>query len=577
MSDVRNQKSEFFVICFLSSVHGVFMTDSLLASMQYGSYVSLVKFVVFLLFFFVWLPIVAWVYRDAKAVRTKENFWSGIIFATGTAATGLWLLIPTFAIGTSLYLIAVGATFIAYVMHRNARVAEFQRVLTIGHIKSLFSSGQKETAAVSKGMVFITANGNQVAPPPRKTPESYGYKFASQIFDDALARRVSDIAFVPAPAEYNVAYRIDGLAFKQPARSREEMEYFIRFVKHLADLDVNEHRKPQKGRFTITKDSAESQWEVSTAGSTTGERVQVRQIEEYTLMKLESIGLHSKQAEQVSKIADAKGGIFLISGPRKTGVTTTLYACLRSHDPFMANIHTLERQPAAELMNITQNVYSLSDTGITTFARKLQSVLRTGPDIVGVGDCRDADTARLACNDAKRAKLFYVCFQAASVVQALAAWIKWVGDKNLVAETLLGISNQRLLRKICQKCKQAYQPNKALLKKFNIPADRVKRFYRPAETQYDKRGRPILCENCQSMGYVGRTGVFEIIIMNDDLRNAIRKAGSFQEIATQFRRAGMLYMQEQAMRKVVQGTTSINEVIREFSTKKRQKQPEKKS
>jgi len=543
---------------------------------QYGSYISVAKFIVFLVCFFVWLPIVAWVFRDARMVRTREVLWSGIVFATGAAATLVWLLTPVFAVGFALYLIAVGATCMAYTMHRNARVAEFERVLTVNHFRSIFSNERKKVAVTSRRLAFITANKNEIEPPPRKTAEFYGYKFANEIFDDAILWRASDISFMPSQQEYTVLYQIDGLAFKQPARGRQQMEYFIRFIKQLADVDPDEKRKPQRGFFTIKKNSASINWEVNTAGSTTGERIRIRRVEEHNLIKLKDIGLSPEQVEQLSKIRDSKGGVFLVSGPEKTGITTTLYALLKNHDPFMFSINTLERQPIAELMNITQNTYSLSDTGTTTFARRLQTILRTDPDIVGVDNCQDSETARLACSGAGKGKLLYVTLQAANVVQALSRWMKWVGDKNLVADTLLGISNQRLLRNICEKCKEAYQPNRELLKKFNIPADKVKLFYRPAETQYTRRGKPIVCQNCHGIGYVGRTAVFETIVMNKELRDAIRKSDSLADIATQFRRAKMLYMQEQAIRKVIHGTTSINEVIREFSAGKKKQKPKQK-
>jgi type II secretory ATPase GspE/PulE/Tfp pilus assembly ATPase PilB-like protein len=555
------------------------MLGLLLALFTYGSYVSSIKFLVFLFLFILWLPLVAWTYRDAKAVGTREVFWAGVLFATGAVAILVWLLIPSFAVGIVFYLIAVGAMGLAYVMHRNARVADFERVLTGSHLKGLFSNEQKRLAAVSKGIVFITANGNEVGLPAPKTPEFYGYKVATQILDDAIWRRASDVSFLPAPAEYGVLYRIDGLVFKQPSRAREEVEYFIRFTKHLADLEVEERRKPQKGRFTVARDSARTNWELNTAGSTTGERVQIKQLEKYKLMTLGDIGLSAEQLEPFGKIRDTKAGVFLVSGPAKAGKTSTLYALLKNHDPYMFNLHTLERQPAAELMNITQNVYSLSDTGTTTFARRLQSVLRTDPDIVGVDDCQDAQTAQLVCQSAKTGKLIYVILEATSVMHALGRWLKWLADKERVAATLLGISNQRLVREICEQCKQGYQPNRELLKKFNIPADRASLFYRPAEVQYTKRGRPVVCDNCQGTGYVGRTGVFETMLLNDELRTAIIESGSLQEIATQFRRAGMVYLQEQAIRKVAHGITSINEVVRELSTAagKAAKQPEQKT
>ena len=169
----------------------------------------------------------------------------------------------------------------------------------------------------------------------------------------------------------------------------------------------------------------------------------------------------------------------------------------------------------------------------------------------------------------------YVTFDADDVIRAIGKWLKLVGNRDLAVDPLLGVINQRLLRKLCEECKQAYEPNKELLKKFNIPAEKAKVLYRAGKVQYDKRGRPLTCQNCQGTGYVGRMGVFEIVIMNNELRNVIKQSKSLAEINTQFRRAKMIYLQEQALRKVVAGTTSINEMVRVLSSSKGQK--EKKS
>ena len=256
-----------------------------------------------------------------------------------------------------------------------------------------------------------------------------------------------------------------------------------------------------------------------------------------------------------------------MSGPPKSGVTTTLYTLLGNHDPFMNNINTLEKNPAAELTNITQFTFNLSDTGTTTFARRLQSILRRGPDIIGIADGEDPQTAKLATAAAKEDKIVYIELEANSVNQAIEKWLKLVGDKNLVADTLTAILNQRLVRTLCNECRQAYQPNPALFKKFNIPANEVRTFYRPGEIEYTKHGKPIICEKCQGSGFYGRTGLFETIRINDELREVIRNAKTTQEIATAFRKAGMLYMQEQSIKKVAHSITSINEVIRNFSEK----------
>jgi type II secretory ATPase GspE/PulE/Tfp pilus assembly ATPase PilB-like protein len=543
------------------------MPDLLLAAIGYGGYISIIKFFIFLVMFFGWLPLLTWVYQDAKVIETKEVFWAGIILGAGAAGTIIWLVTPIFFAGMLIYLIVVGTTSLAYVKHRNSRVMDFDKVLTVDHIKNLLVSKEKKLAEL-KNFIFITANRNEIPIPEPRTPDFFGYKTAYEILSDALWRRASSIAFSPTPQDYRVAYYVDGAVLKQPSTGREQMKYFIHFVKQLADLDTKEKRKPQKGTFKVAHGESYTEWEVTTAGSTAGEQVRLRQITHEDLPRLNEIGLMPEQYEQLRRFNEIKQGVFIISGPSKSGITTTLYAFLRNHDAFINHINTLERQASYNLPNITQNAFNLSDTGTTTFAKKLQALVRMGPDVVGVGDCEDAETAQVACKAAADGKLMYVTLKADSVIQAFAKWLKFVGDKNLAVGTLLGISNQRMLRKLCGECKQAYTPDKELFKKFNINAEKTKVLYRAGKVLYDKRGKASTCDKCQGTGHFGRMGVFEIITLNNELRKALIQTRSLPEIGTQFRRAKMLYLQEQALRRVISGTVAINEMIRALSKPK---------
>ena len=246
------------------------------------------------------------------------------------------------------------------------------------------------------------------------------------------------------------------------------MDYLLRFVKNLANLDMEEKRKPQKGKFTIFKQGKRIDWELMTAGSNAGEQMRAKLVTQQNITKLSDLGLTADQLEQLGTLHGTKKGVFIVSGPKNSGVTTTFYTLLRSHDAFLNGITTLERQPSGKLPNITQNIYVLGDSGITTYGRKLQSMVRMDPDIVGVADCEDVETAQIACGAAEN-KLVYVVIEEENALKALAKWIKLVGDKNKAIEHLLGMCNQRLLRKLCEQCKQAYEPNSDLLHKFNIP------------------------------------------------------------------------------------------------------------
>jgi type II secretory ATPase GspE/PulE/Tfp pilus assembly ATPase PilB-like protein len=548
-----------------------FMTDVLAASVAFGGYISIVKLIGFLIFFFAWLPLVGWVHEDAKHIETSGVTWTGVVLGAGAVGAIIWLFVPIYLVGLLFYLLAVGGSALAYVRHRNSRVLDFDRVLTVDHVKNLLVSKEKKLAAL-KGFTFITANKNEVPVPEPRTPEFLGYKTAYDILNDAMWRRASSVAFAPTAQDYQVSYFVDGTSLKQPSVALEQMAYFIHFVKSLADLDTKEKRKPQKGRFKVRRNKEDTPWEVATAGSTAGEQIRLKQVTQEGMARLTEIGLMPEQREQLDSFRGAGQGVFIVSGPPKSGVTTTLYALLRNHDAFLNSISSLERQPAGQLPNITQNVFALSDTGTTTFARKLQAIVRMGPDIVGVAECEDAETARVICAAAKDGKLIYVTIQADSVMQALGKWLKFVGDKTVVADTLLGISNQRLLRILCDECKQAYAPDKELFRKFNIAAEKTKVLYRTGKVQYDKHGKPSTCEHCQGTGYYGRSGVFELVTMNDELRKVIKRSKSLPEIGTQFRRAKMLYLQEQALRKVITGSVAINEMIRVLSPQKAKKE-----
>jgi type II secretory ATPase GspE/PulE/Tfp pilus assembly ATPase PilB-like protein len=540
------------------------MPDLLLSSAEYTGYISIIKFIVFLILFFLWLPIVGWVYNDAKAVGTKEVLWTAVLLATGALAVIILLFIPVFLIGAVIFTIAVATASLIYVKHRNSRVMDYARVLTAEHIKSLFAGKEKELDEL-KGFLFVTANNNEVPLPEAQTPDFFGYKSAYEILTDATWRRASDIIFSPASQNYSVTYYVDGTALKQPPIARGQLENSINLLKNLADLDTKEKRKPQKGIFKIRRGKKDTEWELTTAGSTKGEQIRLQKVIQQSVSRIEDIGLMPEQLEQLNTLRGLKQGLFIVSGLPKTGVTTTFYALLRNHDAFINSINTLERRPTAELPNITQHAFTLSDSGTSSYAIKLQEIIRMGPDIVGVADCQNTETAQSVCLAVKEGKIMYTTLTADSVVKTIGRWLKLVGDRNLAAQTLLGICNQRLIRKLCEECKQAYAPNKELLRKFNIPADKVKALYRTGKVIIGKRGKEMTCDQCQGTGYVGRTGIFEIISINDLLRKTIIQSKSLSEIGAQFRATKMFYLQEQALRKVINGTTSINEMIRVLS------------
>ncbi len=540
------------------------MPGLLLGAIQYGGYISIPKFVVFVVLFFLWLPLVGWIYADALAVRTSEIKWTTAALVAGMLGLILWTLIPVYAAGLIIFLILAGGVSLAYAFHRNTLVLEFDRVLTINHIKRLLGGKEKSLGDLHE-FTFITANKNEVPLPEPNTPEFYGFKAAYDIIGDAVRYRAETILFSPTQENYKVAYSVDGVTLKRPEIERQQMDHFVHFIKQAADLKTSEKRKPQHGKFKVRWGGDTIDFELNTAGSTAGEQIKLKQNLQKDIPKIDELNLSQSQLDMLSRLTETDQGVFLVTGTPKSGVTTTFYSLIRNHDAFLNSINTLEKKPEAELPNVTQDVYSLSDTGTTTYAKKLAHLIRMGPDIVGVADCEDPQSAKLACQGAKDGKIIYVQLKAESVVKALGKWFKIAGDQKMAIESLLGISNQRLLRKLCDECKEAYEPNQKLLRKFNLPADKAKVLYRPGKVQYTRGGKPINCEHCQGTGFYGRIGIFELIVLDDELRTSVKSAKSMSEVGAKFRSAKMTSLQEQALRNVLAGKTSINEMVRVFS------------
>jgi len=544
------------------------MPDILLVAVQFGGYISIAKFVAFPVLLFAWLWVVGWINDDAKSIGTKDDLWTGIILAAGAVGALLWLMIPIFFVGLLLYIIMVAAALLSYVMHRNSIVPEFEKILTPDHIAGLFSSNRPKKGEGFEDLVFITTNDNEISVPEPRTKEFFGFKIAYDIFKDILYRRAGNVVLQPGANAYTLSYIVDGATLKQPDMAKDKVDTLAGFLKQLASLDVSEKRKPQKGTFRITQEQGTSQWEIATAGSTAGEQIRLKQVTQDTAMRLSELNLLPEQYEQMNSIAGMKKGLFLISGPRLSGVTTTFYALLRNHDAFINSISSLELNPTVELPNVTQEVFSLGNSGTSTYGKKLLSIVRMSPDVLGAVDIKDAETAKVVCHAAKEGATVYATIEADSIITAIGKMLKLIGDRKRLAETIIGASNQRLVRMLCPECKQAYEPNKELVRKFNIPPQKAKVLYRAGKLVYDKRGKGYPCKTCHEIGYFGRTCVFETIVMDNELRRALFEAKSLQELSMQFRKARMKYLQEQMLERVLDGTTSVDEMIRVLSPSK---------
>lgn len=533
---------------------------TLAAVPEAGNYFSVFKLVVMLILLPPWLYVATWINKDTLRVHAPRSTWSGLVLAAGGAAILLWLLLPWYPVGLAVYVAGVGSVSGVYVIHRNKRVVPAARVLTAEHLRSVFGRQKSKHVEVVQRLKLYDNLGRPIfAPAEEEHGERVAYNLTQNFLHNVVLHRASDVDLTPTSTRAAVRFVVDGVLQQRPAADVAEAESVIEFVKGIAGMDVEEKRRPQHGKISLEVGAVTVDVAVTTAGTTHGQRMQLRIVQEAARTNLGELGMPEELHRRVEEINSAEQGLIIASGARQNGVTSTLYSLLRRHDAFMLQLATLEAKPTIDLENVTQNSYrdQVDLTG------RLASILRRDPDVVMVDRCETSQTAKLICEAATR-KGMLLGVAADSSFKALAKWIQVAGDQREEAMAVLrAVLCQVLLRKLCPTCKEGYRPARDLVAKLNLPAEKIDKFYRtPTKPLTDEKGNPITCPTCRGTGYFGRTGAFELMEITDEIRDLVRQSGSLSRIKAACRKNKMLYLQEQAVRKVIEGATSIDEVIR---------------
>ncbi len=513
--------------------------------------------------FLLWVLIAQWIDKDTVAVNTFRTVWNVASISCATIALALLLLLPNFWAAIAAFVVIHLAFSVIYVVHRNGLVVEDDKVCTAAHFRRLmtegFRGGQKKEKREVIERVRITGADREVVKIPQEEEEREQFGLSQDVLFDALWRRASLVEVIPAGQASKVRVSIDGVTNEREPLTRPEGDAILLFFKKIAGLSLEERRKPQKGQFlAVLGDAHRYDVVVRTNGSTAGERLSLRVIGDEKDHKVDDIGLTEKQLEIVREAMNAERGMILLSAPPGEGLSTSIYSFARSHDAFLQNIQMIEYERELAINNITQHVHKPTEN--KTFVADLQRVIRTDPDVVVLPEIREREAAPMAAKAATGKQIMYVAVKSLDLFDALKRWAAMVGDAKLLAQSLLLVTHQRLVRALCSSCKTPYKPDSAMLQKINMPADKV--LYRPPEPQYDKHGNPILCQNCHGTGYVGRTGVFNMLVVDDDLRKVIARGASVADIKRAAMKKGALGLQQQALQKVFDGTTSIEEVVR---------------
>jgi general secretion pathway protein E len=367
----------------------------------------------------------------------------------------------------------------------------------------------------------------------------------------AIKDRASDVHIEPQEDRLRIRYRIDGILHDMFSFPPSVHNPLVSRVKILSEMDISEQRRPQDGQFSIKLGSNEVDIRAATMETPYGERVTLRILDKsLALFTLPELGFLLDVLKKYRAMLKSPIGMLLVSGPTGSGKTTTLYASINELDRNERNIMTIEDPIEYSFMDINQTQVNIK-AGIT-FASGLRAIMRHDPDVILVGEIRDTDTVTTAIQAALTGHLVLSSIHANDAVGVLFRLMDLDVEPASISSTLIGIVGQRMVRRICPNCRAAYKPSEEEQQAIN------KELGEAATTSYHGMG----CNLCANTGYRGRIGIFEFLVMSEDIRKMLRSHANAGEIKAQAIAEGMVTMKQDGMLKVKEGITSISEVMR---------------
>lgn len=376
-------------------------------------------------------------------------------------------------------------------------------------------------------------------------------KYVTQMISAALKERASDIHVEPFEKRVRIRYRIDGVCVEKENPPKKLQGPIISRIKIMSNMDMAEKRRPQDGRIKIHLHGRDIDLRVSALPARHGESVVMRILDkEKSLVDLEILGFHETDYQRFDRIIKRPNGIFLVTGPTGSGKTTTLYAALKKLNRADVKIITAENPVEYNLAGINQAEVR-HEIGLT-FQRILRAMMRQAPNIILVGEIRDRETADIATQAALTGHLVFSTLHTNDAPSAITRLIDMGVKPFLVASAVMAILAQRLIRMLCPECKEPYDPSDAELRGVGLTRQRLE-----GSTLY----RPVGCAACSGVGYRGRRGVYELMELSPDLREMAFTQKPTMELRAKARAEGMTTLQEDGVRKVLSGQTTIEEIL----------------
>ena len=377
-------------------------------------------------------------------------------------------------------------------------------------------------------------------------------KLVNLMLSQAVKERASDIHVEPSQNRVKIRYRVDGILYDKLSPPRHVQSTLVSRIKIMAKMNIAEKRLPQDGRIEIKIGDKNIDIRVSTIPTAFGERVVMRLLDKTNvLITVSDLGMPEDRLKEFDKLIRTAYGIILVTGPTGSGKTTTLYAALSTINTTDINIITIEDPVEYQIEGIGQ--IQVNPKIDLTFAKGLRSIVRQDPDVILVGEIRDMETAEIAIQSALTGHLVFSTLHTNDSASAVTRLIDMGIEPFLITSSVVGILAQRLVRVICNNCKEEYTPNEESLQNIGL---------NPAIVEDNKICRGRGCPSCLNTGYAGRTGIFELMIFDDDLKHLILKSSDANTIKYSAVEQGMATLQQDGGQKVLDGITTIEEVFR---------------
>jgi len=385
-----------------------------------------------------------------------------------------------------------------------------------------------------------------------KTQVSSVKTMVDVFLEKAIEKNASDIHIEPGQEFVRFRFRIDGILHDVSRQPLEHHESIISRIKILANLDISEKRLPQDGAFPLIQEEKYLDVRVSTFPTNYGECAVLRILDHTKLqLDLEDLGLLPEQNKTIERLFALPNGLFLVTGPTGVGKTTTLFSIINRLNSAEKSIVTLEDPIEYRLPDLRQTQID-PKIGLT-FALGLRSLFRQNPDIILVGEIRDTETAEIAIQAGISGHLVLSTFHTNDTFTTIVRLLEMEIERFLIASALKGVITQRLVRKICSHCREQYNPPQIILSDLGLQSDSME--YRHGHG----------CENCGGTGFLGRTGIFEILEIKPDLSELILSKAPYDEIKKKIYDGGFISLKECGLSKVKEGITTIEEIYRVLS------------